>query len=726
MTIHEVAPLIQGFLAAGFLVLVLAKGGLSLSLTRWFALFIVGQMLWGLAVFGLRGSSDLELALRWERFAPAAVSLTVISFYYFSRAMVRVSSSRWMTILATAHLLTSVVSIPTSYLVESVEVVSYGNTAIWASGFLFWAIPLYVILGMSLATLYRGFRSAPSYTERNRLLLLIIAASFSVLGSLLDVAPAVGLDIPPATSWSNSLFFILASVAILRYRLLDIQVAFQHRLSYLVRSSANVPLLAATVLLFWWLGLPLWSMVLLALGLLLVAEPAWRRLDTLVRTRLEKELRGELQILLTLGVGQTGASSLQIADTVVTLLHRVIHPTHATLLLLQDGYALPLVSQGCDTAPKDPLPASHPLIQWLSNQPVPVFHTDLMVEPQFQSMNRQSLEALSALGADIYVPLAARESLEGLLVVGPKPRQAIYSWQDIEFLRALGQQGALLLESIRLSEADRAQRERMEHMREIQRYMVQARDEERRSLATEIHDEPIQMLVGSVVRLNLIRDSLITRPDLSQQQLEHVITSLGRAEKSLRHIMTGVFPSLLQDLGLLAALEALCQDLETSGLTTTQVHLTISVKGVSSDWSPPLAEGLVIYRFIQEGLRNVLAHAGATHVWATAEYGAEAATLELIDNGRGIDSERAMSRRQEGHVGLLGLEERLGALRGSMSLDNRPEGGARLSGQFPHQSPSPDPEAQWSFAYTFTPLPVTQRPAETPVGSPVRNLSLGT
>ena len=321
----------------------------------------------------------------------------------------------------------------------------------------------------------------------------------------------------------------------------------------------------------------------------------------------------------------------------------------------------------------------------------------------------------------MYAPLAGRESLEGILVIGPKMGEAIYSWQEIEFLRALGQQGALLLERIRLFEADRVQRERMEHMRETQRYMVQARDEERRSLATEIHAEPLQMVVGSVVRVNLIRESLLTRPELSQQQLDHVLATLNQAKDSLRRIMRDVYPSLLQDLGLLAALEALCQDLKDSSVAMTPVHLRIDIKGISPNWSPPLAVGLVVYRFIQEGIRNVLAHAGASEAWATAEYGAEVVTMEMVDNGQGIDPQRVVSRRQEGHVGLLGLEERLGAQGGSFTLDNRPEGGARLWGQFPHQSPSPDPEARWSIEYDFTPLPLTGPSAEIPGKTPVRS-----
>ena len=140
MTIHEVAPLLQAFLGACLLVLILTKVGLSRLHTRWFALFIVGQILWGLAVFGLRGSTDLEWALRWERLAPAAVSLTAISFYYFSRAMVRAPLPTWMKVFTSIHLLANLASIPTPYLVEEVEIA--GSYPAYATKEYGWADPL--------------------------------------------------------------------------------------------------------------------------------------------------------------------------------------------------------------------------------------------------------------------------------------------------------------------------------------------------------------------------------------------------------------------------------------------------------------------------------------------------------------------------------------------------------------------------------------------------------
>ena len=712
MTIHEISPLIQASLGAGLLVLVLVKGGLSRSLTRWFVLFVIGQILWGLAVFGLRGNADLDWALRWERLAPAAVSLTVFSFYFFSAVMVRVSWPRWTVILATAHLLATLASIPTPYLVARVEVASYGNTAVWGVGLLPWTVPVYLITGFAIATLYRGYRSAPSYTEKNRLFLLLIAVAISLVGSLLDVAPALGIDVPPATSWTNSLFFVLAAVAILRFQLLDLQVALQHRVSYLLRSNANLGLVAIGVLIFWLVGLPVWSMVVLAIGLLLIAEPGWRRLDTLLRAQLEKDLASELQALLTLGAGQTGANTAQVTDTVFKVVQRVIRPSHMAMLLLEGDSARVLFSKGYVAEPNKTLSVSHPLVQWLRKEPGPAFHNDLMVEPQFQTMTRQNLKVLSGLDATVYVPFASHESLEAFLALGPKARDEIYSWQELEFLQALGQQAALLLESNRLLETERDQAERMEHMREIQRYMIEARDDERRSLAAEIHDDPIQMLVGSLVRISLIQEHLTTRPELSLQQLEKVTENLRHAEKSMRRIMSGVFPALLQDLGLLTAIEALCQDLQDSGLTPVPTHISVQVKGVASGWEPPLPVGLVIYRFVQEGLRNMLAHSGATEAKVTVDYKQDSGTVEVLDNGTGIDWDRVTTRRQGGHVGLLALEERLGSIGGSMNLSGGPKGGARLFCQFPHQSPSPDPEARWSFEYEVTPLSVVETQAE--------------
>ena len=94
----------------------------------------------------------------------------------------------------------------------------------------------------------------------------------------------------------------------------------------------------------------------------------------------------------------------------------------------------------------------------------------------------------------------------------------------------------------------------------------------------------------------------------------------------------------------------------------------------------------------------------ATEARVTVGYGPEYVAFDVVDNGEGIDAKRVATRRKEGHVGLLGLEERLGALGGSITLNNVPGGGARLAGEFPHQAPSPDPESRWAIQYDFTPL----------------------
>jgi len=266
------------------------------------------------------------------------------------------------------------------------------------------------------------------------------------------------------------------------------------------------------------------------------------------------------------------------------------------------------------------------------------------------------------------------------------------------------------LGGMRLAKANRAQGVGMEDIREIQRSIIQARDEERCSLAAEIHDEPLQMLAASAVRLNLIRDTLTTRPDMSQEQLNHAIANLGRAEDSLRRIMKGVFPSTIEDLGLLNALDGMFRDLELGGTAETQVHLKVDVKGIHSDWNPPPPVGIVIYRFIQEGLRNILVHSHCTKASITVEYESDVTTLEALDNGRGIDPGRITSRRKEGHVGLLGLEERLGSVGGNIYLSNRPEGGTMLWGQFSHHAPSRDPKTRWSAEYDFIPQTLIESP----------------
>ena len=259
------------------------------------------------------------------------------------------------------------------------------------TGSIFRIIPVYLLMIISLITLYRGFRIAPTYTERNRLLLLVMAGAVAIGGGLLDVAPAVGIDVPPATSWTNSLFFVLVGTAILRFHLFDIQVTVQRRAAYVYRSVFTIAVFCAVVFPMAALNAPIWAVVVASAGLIVSVEPIWRWMDGWLRRSLERDLGQQIPELLNIALTsmQGKEHTSQVAEAIVQSVGKVINPQHTVLLEVRGNSNQVLLATGYGDGDM-PVPSpTHPLVRWFRNRREPVFHIDLIVEPEFQTMTFQ-------------------------------------------------------------------------------------------------------------------------------------------------------------------------------------------------------------------------------------------------------------------------------------------------------------------------------------------------
>jgi two-component system, NarL family, sensor histidine kinase UhpB len=138
--------------------------------------------------------------------------------------------------------------------------------------------------------------------------------------------------------------------------------------------------------------------------------------------------------------------------------------------------------------------------------------------------------------------------------------------------------------------------------------------------------------------------------------------------------MAALRPSLLDDLGLLSAIRSLVAQVTREG----QLGAELTAPGMMA----PLArEGeLVLFRAVQEAITNVQRHARATQMQITIAEKDETVFLTVDDDGIGPPSRTALAERERGgHMGLVGMRERLMALGGGMSIEASPLGGMRLS-----------------------------------------------
>lgn len=224
-------------------------------------------------------------------------------------------------------------------------------------------------------------------------------------------------------------------------------------------------------------------------------------------------------------------------------------------------------------------------------------------------------------------------------------------------------------------------REQSLHRSELRRLaanVVEAREEERRRIARELHDELGQRLTALKMELSSLRAEAPQRD--SGGRITGMLEMVDSTVSALRRIAADLRPLMLDDLGLNAAIEWLARD------AARRMDMEVTVRLGSDD--PPLAPGadIALYRMVQEALTNVGRHARATDVRIELHQDGHELVLTVHDNGKGFP-ERSM--RQEGRYGLLGIRERAIMLGGRLDLDNPPGGGGRITVHLPLQPANP-------------------------------------
>lgn len=220
---------------------------------------------------------------------------------------------------------------------------------------------------------------------------------------------------------------------------------------------------------------------------------------------------------------------------------------------------------------------------------------------------------------------------------------------DILFVLGMGIGIVVLV----LEELDR----RTTELARLSTRMVQHHEEERRRVSLELHDQTAQVWAAVKLQLGLIHE---VAPVQLAPRFDRVIELVDTGIRSIRDVTTNLRPPLLDDLGLVAALNALSRSFaEQSGLT-------ISFEAPSQTPAVSNEAGLALFRALQEALSNVARHSGATSAEVRLIVSRGELTLEVRDNGRGFPAAAAHSASS---LGLTGMRERIAALNGSVSLN---------------------------------------------------------
>lgn len=216
-------------------------------------------------------------------------------------------------------------------------------------------------------------------------------------------------------------------------------------------------------------------------------------------------------------------------------------------------------------------------------------------------------------------------------------------------------------------------------LQNAQRRLIADSEEERKSLAREIHDQIIQDLLSTNYQLETVELSG-KNPDKLHQDLLQVQKNIRNMIDDLRIICGNLRPPTLDSLGLNAAIQSYAQNWSKRYGIEICLNLDPQIGRV------PEAIELSIYRIVQESLNNIQKHSSATSAQITLERGSPRALLISIeDNGEGMEEGIMLKNYSKGgHYGLVGIEERVELLGGRLRLQNKDEGGLLIQAEIPH------------------------------------------
>ncbi len=227
-------------------------------------------------------------------------------------------------------------------------------------------------------------------------------------------------------------------------------------------------------------------------------------------------------------------------------------------------------------------------------------------------------------------------------------------------------------------------------LRELSASLVEAREEERRRIARELHDELGQRLTALKLEMMACQRE---HPGLAVgERAQRMLDMLDDTVASTRRIAMELRPLMLDDLGLPEAIDWLLK--EFSRRTGIEVDTRLD-EGLQA-LAPQLAT--TIYRIVQEALTNITRHARARRAAISLVLDDHELLLTIQDNGVGFT--QGTRARNPGSFGLLGIRERVLLLGGQLSVGNAPEGGARLVVRLPLAQPGvparggPDPDGE--------------------------------
>jgi signal transduction histidine kinase len=266
------------------------------------------------------------------------------------------------------------------------------------------------------------------------------------------------------------------------------------------------------------------------------------------------------------------------------------------------------------------------------------------------------------------VPIVSSDRIFGALAVVNIGKSKSFLDRDVAILTGIGRQAGIAVENAYL----------YGNLRFYARRMTQAQENERKRIARELHDDTIQSLIALSRRLEALATSDEQLSQATTQRVRELWEQTDDMIQRVRRFSQNLRPSILDDLGLLPALDELTTDLNRQVGLQAEFQVSGARRRLSSEVE------LTLFRVAQEALSNIRRHAEATKVVTSVELTDSALYMTVRDNGIGFKP-RTLTEdlTHEDRLGVIGMHERVRLLGGTLLIESEPGRGTEVSVQVP-------------------------------------------
>jgi PAS domain S-box-containing protein len=219
-----------------------------------------------------------------------------------------------------------------------------------------------------------------------------------------------------------------------------------------------------------------------------------------------------------------------------------------------------------------------------------------------------------------------------------------------------------------------------ESIRNLNSHSEKIREDERTQLSREIHDLLGQRLTGMKMQIDFVLKKSVDLDDFVKGKLQTVLQEIDRTVSTIRNIARNLRPGILDDFGLLAALEWQADEF------TKSAGIPVYFQYESDEKPMDNQKATAIFRIFQECLTNIMRHSKCTHVNVGVNFSAREVKLIIEDNGVGFELDELKNTKS---LGILGMQERAGNFGGELNIQSAPGQGTKSILIMPYKKNNP-------------------------------------